>query len=88
METTLGELKTMLCEKHPKAEDAVDRKLLRVELHRNGSIIEMDDAQTLGATGLLDAQAPTVIYKRNEVEASTKRDVHALGFFHLNIPSN
>ena len=89
METTLGELKTMILEKHTRAEDAVERKLLRVELLRNSSIMEMDDAQTLGAVGLLEAEAPTtVIYKRNEAEASTKADVYALGFFHLNIPSN
>ena len=88
METTIGELKTMLLEKHPRAEDPTERKLLRVELLLNSSIIEMEDAQTLGATGLLEAEAPTVIYKRNEAEASTKDDVHALGFFHLNIPSN
>ena len=88
METTLGELKTMILEKHTRAEDVVERKLLRVELLLNSSIIEMDDAQTLGAAGLLEAEAPTtVIYRRNEAEASTKDDVHALGFFHLNTPS-
>ena len=89
METTLGELKTMLLDKHLRAEDPIERKLLRVELLRNSSIMEMEDGQTLGATGLLEAEAPTtVIYRRNEAEASTKDDVHALGFFHLNIPSN
>ena len=89
METTIGELKTMLLEKHPRAEDPTERKLLRVELLLSSSIMEMEDAQTLGETGLLEAEAPrTVIYKRNEAEASTKDDVHALGFFHLNIPSN
>ena len=88
METTLRELKAMLCEKHPRAEDPTERKLLRVELLHNSSIVEMDDAQTLGAAGLLEAEAPTtVIYRRNEVEASAKDDVHALGFFHLNTPS-
>ena len=92
METTIGKLKTMLLDKHTRADDPIERKLLRVELLRNSSIMEMDDAQTLGAAGLLEAGATTtVIYKRNEVEASTKRDVHALGFFgyfHLNISSN
>ena len=88
LETTLGELKTMLCEKHPRAEDPTESKLLRVELLLNSSIIGMDDAQTLGAAGLLEAEAPTtVIYKRNEAEASEKFYVRALGFFHLNIPS-
>ena len=88
METTLGRLKTMLLDKHPRAEDPIESKLLRVELLRNCSIMEMEDAQTLGAAGLLEAEEPTtVIYKRNEAEASTKDDVHALGFFHLNIPS-
>ena len=82
METTLGELKTMLLDRHPRAEDPIERKLLRVELLQDCSIMEMEDAQTLGATGLLEAEAPTtVIYKRNEAEASKKRDVHALGFF-------
>ena len=89
METTLGELKTMILDKHTRAEDAVERKLLRVELLLNNSIMELDDAQTLGAAGLLEAETPTtVIYKRNEAEASTKDGVHALGFFHLNIHSN
>ena len=64
-------------------------KLLRVELLRNSSIMALDDAQTLGAAGLLEAEATTtVIYKRNEAEASTKDEVYTLGFFHLNIPSN
>ena len=88
MTATFRELKSMLVEKHQRAEDPIESKLLRVELLRNSSIMEMEDAQTLGATGLLEAEEPTtVIYKRNEAEASTKDDVHALGFFHLNIPS-
>ena len=62
LETTIGELKTMLLEKRPRAEDLTERKLLRVELLLNSSIMEMEDAQTLGATGLLEAEAPTVIY--------------------------
>ena len=89
METTLGELKTMILEKHTRAEDAVECKLLRVELLRNSSTMALDDAQTLGAAGLLEAEATTtVIYKRNEAEASTKDEVYTLGFFHLNIPSD
>ena len=88
MTATVRELKSMLVEKHQRAEDPIESKLLRVELLRNSSIMEMEDAQTLGATGLLEAEEPTtVIYKRNEAEASTQDDVHALGFFHLNIPS-
>ena len=91
-ETTIGELKTMLLEKHTGWEDPTERKLLRVELLRYSSVMEMEDAQTLGATGLFEAEAPTtVIYKRNEAEASTRQDdvdVDALGFFHLNLPSN
>ena len=88
MTATVRELKSMLLEKHQRAEDPIESKLLRVELLRNSSIMEMEDAQTLGAAGLLEAEeSTTVIYKRNEAEASTKDDVHALGFFHLNIPS-
>ena len=72
METTLGELKTMLLEKHPRAEDPTERKLLRVELLRNNSIMEID-AQTVGEAGLLEAEAiTTAIYNRNEVEATKK----------------
>ena len=88
METTLRELKAMLLEKHPRAEDPIERKLLAVELLRDSSIMEVDDAQTLGAAGLLEANAiTTVIYKRNEVEAATKDGIHTREFFHLNIPS-
>eukprot|EP00434_Breviolum_minutum_P025963 symbB.v1.2.022953.t1/scaffold2070.1/size90664/1 len=88
METTLRELKAMLLEKHPRAEDPIERKLLAVELLRDSSIMEVDDAQTLGAAGLLEAKAiTTAIYKRNEVEAATKDGIHTREFFHLNIPS-
>ena len=86
METTLGELKAMLLEKH-KIEDPIERKILGVELLHNSSIMT-DDAKTLGAVGLFEAEViATVIYKRNNVEAATKADVHTRGPFHLNIPS-
>ena len=92
MGTTVGELKAMLVEKHKiKIEDPIERKILKVELLQNGSIIEVDDGQTLGAVGLLEANkamTATVIYKRNNVEAETKDGLHRLGFFHLNIPSD
>ena len=66
--------------------DPIECKVLRVELLLNSSIM-MDDAQALGKTGLLEAEATaTVIYKRNEVEAATKADVQTQGLFHLNIP--
>ena len=74
----------MLLDKHPRAQDPVERKLLRVELLRNSSIMEMDDAKTVGAAGLLEAEEiATAIYKRNEVEAATKSDVHTRELFHL-----
>ncbi len=39
--------------------------------------MEMDDAETVGAAGLLQAEEiATAIYKRNEVEAATKKDIH------------
>ena len=89
METTLGQLEAMLLEKRPAfSEDPMERKLLMVELLRDSTIVEMDDAQTVGAAGLLEAEAiTTAIYKRNEVEAVTRKDIHTRKFFHLNIPS-
>ena len=89
METTLGELEAMLLEKRPAfSEDPMERKLLMAELLRDSTIVEMDDAQTVGAAGLLEAEATTTaIYKRNEVEAVTRKDIHTRKFFHLNIPS-
>ena len=89
VETTLGELEAMLLEKRPAfSEDPMERKLLTVELLRDSTIVEMDDAQTVGAAGLLEAEAiTTAIYKRNEVEAVTRKDIHTRKLFHLNIPS-
>ena len=82
--TTVGELKAMLLEN--KTKDPIERKILRVELLQDCSIMEMDDTQDLGKTGLLEAEAlATVIYKRNEVEAATQAEVHTQGLFHLNI---
>ena len=85
LDTTVGQLKAMLLEN--KTKDPIERKILRVELLQDFSIMKMDDAQDLGKTGLLEALAlATVIYKRNEVEAATQAEVHLRGLFHLNIP--
>ena len=85
LDTTVGQLKAMLLEN--KTKDPIERKILRVELLQDCSIMKMDDAQKLGITGLLEAEAlPTIIYKRNEVEAATQADVQTQGLFHLNIP--
>ena len=83
-DTTVEKLKAMLLEH--KTKDPIERKILRVELLQDCSVM-VDDAQDLGKTGLLEAEAvATVIYKRNEVEAATGADVHTQGLFHLNIP--
>ena len=83
METTL-ELEAMLLEKRPAfSEDPMERKLLMVELLRDSTIVEMDDAQTVGAAGLLEAEAiTTAIYKRKEVEAVTRKktSIHGNSF--------
>ena len=85
LDTTVGQLKAMLLEN--KTKDPIERKILRVELLQDCSIMKLDDAQELGITGLLEAEAlPTIIYKRNEVEAATQADVQTQGLFHLNIP--
>ena len=84
--TTVGEFKTMLLQH--KTKDPIERKVLRVELLQDCSMMKMDDAQELGKTGLLEGEAATVIYKRNEVEAGTKADLKTQGLFHLNIPPN
>ena len=86
MTATVRELKAMLLEKHP-CQDLIERKVLKVELLRDSSII--DDAETLDAAGLLGAETlVTVTYTRNEVEASTKHDIHTQGCFGVKIPSN
>ena len=85
LDTTVGQLKAMLLEN--KTKDPIERKILRVELLQDFSIMKMDDTQDLGKTGLLEAETvATVIYKRNEVEAATQAEVHLQGLFHLNIP--
>ena len=84
LDTTVEKLKAMLREH--KTKDPIERKILRVELLQDCSVMA-DDAQDLCKTGLLEAEAvATVIYKRNEVEAATGADVHTQGLFHLNIP--
>ena len=86
MTATVRELKALLLEKHP-CRDPIERKVLKVELLRDSSII--DDAETLDAAGLLGAESlVTVTYTRNEVEASTKHDIHTQGCFGVKIPSN
>ena len=83
---TVRELKSMLLEKHP-CQDPIERKVLKVELLRDSSII--DDAETLDAAGLLGAESlVTVAYTRNEVEAATKHKIHTLGCVGVKIPCN
>ena len=86
MTATVLELKAMLLEKHP-CQDPIERKVLKVELLRDSSIIA--DAETIEAAGLLGAEAlATVTYTRNEVEAATKHDIRPQGCFAVMIPSN
>ena len=86
---TVRELKAMLLEKHP-CQDPIERKILKVELLRDSSII--DDAETLDAAGLFCTESlVTVAYARNEVEAATKDDIdhiHTQRFFGVKIPCN
>ena len=83
---TVRELKAMLLEKHP-CQDPIERKVLKVELLRDSSII--DDAESLDEAGLVGAEPlVTVAYTRNEVEAATKHDVHTQGCFGVKIPCN
>ena len=61
----------MLLQQHP-CQDPIERKVLKVELLRDGSII--DDAESLDEAGLVGAESlVTVTYARNEVEAATKK---------------
>ena len=86
MTTTVLELKAMLLEKHP-CRDPSKRKVLKVELLRNTSII--DETETLGSGGFLSAESQvSVAYTTNEVEAATKHDIHTCGSFGVTIPSN
>ena len=83
---TVRELKAMLLEKHP-CQDPIERKVLKVELLRDSSII--DDAESLDEAGLMGAEPlVTVAYTRNEVEAATKNDIHTQGCFGVKIPCN
>ena len=85
---TVRELKAMLLERHP-CQDPIERKLLKVELLHNSSIIDateaLDSATFLGSESLV-----TVVYRRNAVKASTQHGIHAQAeeFFGLEIPSN
>ena len=61
MTATVRELKAMLLAKHP-CRDPIERKILKVELLRDSSII--DDAETLDAAGFFSAETlVTVAYK-------------------------
>ena len=85
MTATVRELKMMLLLKHP-CQDPLERKVLKVELLRDNSII--DDAESLDEAGLVGAEPPvTVAYARNEVEAVEQDDIHAQGYFGVKIPS-
>ena len=86
MTATVLELKSMLLEKHP-CQDPIERKVLKVELLRDSSII--DDAESLDEAGLVGAESlVTVTYTRNEVEAATKNDIRTQGCFGVKIPCN
>ena len=86
MTATVRELKMMFLLKHP-CQDPLERKVLKVELLRDNSII--DDAESLDEAGLVGAEPPvTVTYARNEVEAVEQDDIHAQGYFGVKIPSN
>ena len=81
---TIKELKAILREKK-NCEDPIERKILKVKVLADGSLI--DDKQTLESAGLLqDESKVTVIYCRNEVEAATKKAIHAEGLLQVNIP--
>ena len=85
MTATVRELKAMVLEK--KCQDPIERKVLKVDLVRDSSII--DDAETLDTAGFLGAEPlVTATYTRNEVEATTKHDIHTQGCFEVKIPSN
>ena len=84
--TTIRELKAMLHEKK-HCEDPIERKILKVKVLADGLLV--DDDQTLESAGLLHAESEvTVIYSRNEIEASTKKAIDAEGLLQVNIPSS
>ena len=86
---TVRELSAILLAKHP-CRDPIERKILKVELLRDSSII--DDAETLDAAGFFCVESlVTVTYTRNEVEAATKEDIDDIQtqrFFGVKIPCN
>ena len=55
MTATVRELKSMLLEKHP-CQDAIERKVLYVELLHNSSII--DETEALDSATFLSAENP------------------------------
>ena len=78
----------MLHEKHP-CQDPIERKVLKVELLHNSSII--DEAEALNPARFLGTESlVTVVYSRNEVEAARKYDIHtqAKEYFGVKIPSS
>ena len=84
--TTIKELTAMLHEKK-HFEDPIEGKLLKVKFLADGLLV--DDDQTLESAGLLHAESEvTVIYSRNEVEASTKEALDAECLLQVNIPSS
>eukprot|EP00434_Breviolum_minutum_P004840 symbB.v1.2.004267.t1/scaffold222.1/size270942/9 len=88
MTATVRELKSMLLERHP-CQDPIERKVLYVELLHNSSII--DETEALDSATFLSAEPlVTVVYRRNEVEATTKHDIyaHREEYFGVKIPSN
>ena len=65
------ELKAMLLEKHP-CQDPIERKVLKVELLRESSII--NDAESLDEAGLMGAEPlVTVAYTRNESRSCNEK---------------
>ena len=81
---TIRELKAMLLEKK-HCEDPIERQILKVKVLVDTLLV--DDDQTLESAGLLHGESEvTVIYSRNEVEATGK--FRAKGPVQLNIPSS
>ena len=71
MTATVRELKAMLLQQHP-CQDPIERKVLKVELLHNSSII--DEAEALNSATFLGAESlVTVVYRRNEVEAAKEK---------------
>ena len=79
----------LLLAKHP-CQDPIERKILKVELLRDSSII--DDADTLEAAGFFCAESlVTIACTRNEVEAAMKDDIddtYTQRCFAVKIPCN